>query len=413
MEREVVGIMRDHDDRGRSMAPDGTELGPRGEAANSPAAPQAQSPAAEAAGASRVPALSRAAALLDVVSTAEKGCTLSELARLLAAPKSSLLNICDTLVGERLLRKDATGHYRIGIRMAEFAAAQLSHPPRLKTLGVVVQNFTNPFFRVEADAITVAAERMGVAVTVLDAEQMLDRQLLQLESLAAQGVDAVIIDPVDSEAVATGVAAVVRRGIPVIAVNAGASGADAMVATDNVQAGELIGRHLGAALHGKGDVVVIGGTRITGNVDRIGGFLGALREYPEIRVVDRLDGDNTFERGRKLAHTILDRHPNVDAVFSINDPTALGVLETFEERHATVAVVSVDGSSSAVEALRSGRGIIATAAQNPQELGRAALRLADLLYSGGNMPRRTWLLPTALVTSSNADTYAPWDAPPT
>jgi ribose transport system substrate-binding protein len=364
---------------------------------------------AEPTAQSRVPALSRAVALLDSVALAETGLTLSELARRLQAPKSSLLNICETLMAERLLRRDAEGRYSLGIRIAEFAAAQLNHPPRLKAVGLVVQNFTNPFFRAEADAISRAASALGIEITVFDAGQVLDRQQDQLQQLSDLGMDAVILDPVDSEGVAAGVAVVRAKGIPVVAVNAGASGADATVATDNVQAGELIGRHLGAMLDRSADVVVVGGTRITGNFDRISGFLSAVRDYPGIRVVDRLDGDNTLETGRAVAHTILDRYPEIRAVFSINDPTALGILETFEARGSTAAILSVDGSSGALQMIRQNRGIVATAAQDPRELGRAALRLADLLHSGSRLPHRTWLLPTMLIVPSNANTYTPWD----
>ena len=371
--------------------------------------PEEDSADASAVVKTRVPALSRAVALLDAVSVGEEGLTFSELARKLKVPKSSLFNICEALVAERLLRKDDAGRYRLGIRIAEFAAAQLSHPPRLKAVALVIQNFTNPFFHAEADAIRTAAQRHNVDLTEFDARQGLDRQLDQLRSVASLGIDAVILDPVDSEGVAEGVAAVRAEGIPVIAVNAGASGADALVATDNVQAGELIGRHLGAALRGSGEIVVVGGTRITGNSDRISGFLSALRDFPGIRVVDRLDGDNTRERGRDVARLILDRHAGVKAVFCINDPTALGVVETFEAHGASALILSVDGSSEALKALRQGRGIIATAAQDPRELGRVAFRLAELLHSGARLPRRTWFLPTELIVAGNADSYTAWD----
>lgn len=360
-------------------------------------------------GAGRVPAVSRAVAVLETVAASQSGLALSTIARILGAPKSSLLNICETLASERLLRRDATGRYQIGVRMAEFAAAQLNHPPRLKAVALVVQNFTNPFFHAEAHAVQGAGAVAGVDIAVFDSRQTLGCQIEQLKALAASGIDAVILDPVDSEAVAAGVAAVRAAGIPVVAVNAGASGADAIVATDNVQAGELVGRHLGAVLRGAAGVVVVGGTRITGNFDRISGFLSALRDFPHIRVIDRLDGDNTRETGREVGRIILDRHPRVSAVFSINDPTALGILETFEARGVPALILSVDGSTEVLKSLREDKGIIATAAQDPQELGRVAFKLADLLHSGARLPRRTWLLPTELIVPGTAEAYAAWD----
>ena len=121
-------------------------------------------------GAGRVPAVSRAVALLDAVAASDNGLTLSDIARSLGAPKSSLFNICEALAGERLLRRDAHGRYRIGIRIAEFAAAQLNHPPRLKAVALVVQNFTNPFFHAEAHAIKAAGAAASVEVTVFEFE---------------------------------------------------------------------------------------------------------------------------------------------------------------------------------------------------------------------------------------------------
>ena len=303
-------------------------------------------------------------ALLDAVAASDNGLTLSDIARSLGAPKSSLFNICEALAGERLLRRDAHGRYRIGIRIAEFAAAQLNHPPRLKAVALVVQNFTNPFFHAEAHAIKAAApppawrSRCSIrgrrSSVSLNSSGRLQPRNRRCGSLTCS----------TPEEVAAGVAAVRAAGVPVVAVNAGASGADAVVATDNVQAGELIGRHLGATLRA-GDVVVVGGTRITGNFDRISGFLSALRDFPGIRIIDRLDGDNTRQTGREVARVILDRHPDVGAVFCINDPTALGVLETFEEQGASALILCVDGSSEALRLLHTGSGIIATAAKSP------------------------------------------------
>ena len=78
-------------------------------------------------------------------------------------------------------------------------------------------------------------------------------------------------------------------------------------------------------------------------------------------------------------------------------------------RGVSAPVVSVDGSAAALALIRAGRGIIATAAQDPRALGQAAMRLAELLYSGSRPAERTWLLPTMLVTRANADAYRPWD----
>jgi ribose transport system substrate-binding protein len=276
------------------------------------------SPDSGAGGTGRVPAVTRAAAVLNAVATSD-GLSLSDLARLVEAPKSSLLSVCLALTDERLLRRTEDGRYVLGIRVAELASAQLLHPPRLTHIAVAVQTLTNPFFAAEVRSISEICGELNIEMSVCDAEQVLAQQVRQLRAVAGLGIDALILDAVDSDGVSDAVASVRRSGIPVVAVNAGAGGADATVTTDNTQAGELIARHLAIVLNGTGNIAIVGGTRIIANADRISGFLSALRNTPRLRVVARLDGDNSKTSGVALAQQILALHPNVDAFFGIND----------------------------------------------------------------------------------------------
>jgi ribose transport system substrate-binding protein len=363
-------------------------------------------------GAGRVPAVARAAAVLNALATASTACrgfSLSELARITGAPKSSLLSVCLALTDERLIRRSVEGRYQLGVRVAELASAQLLHPPRLSRIVMAVQTLTNPFFAAEARAVHTLCRELHVAVALSDAGQDLGRQLQQLDEIAAAGTDALILDAVDSDGVADGVARVRRSGIPVVAVNAGATGADATVTTDNTQAGELMARHLAAFLNGAGTIAIVGGTRITASADRISGFLSALHAYPKIRVAARLDGDNSTQAGTRLAEVILAEHAKLDAFFGINDPTSLGIAEALRIARRQAVVVSADGSAAAVALIKSGGPVIATAAQNPGLLGRIALQTAQRLYAGERPAQRTRLLSTVLISRDNADEYVPWD----
>jgi ribose transport system substrate-binding protein len=359
-------------------------------------------------GAGRVPAVARAAAVLNALAAACKGLSLSELARITGAPKSSLLSVCLALTDERLIRRSGDGRYRLGTRVAELASAELLHPPRLSRVAVAVQTLTNPFFAAEARAVETHCRELHIAVALSDAGQDLCRQLQQLDAIVASSTDALILDAVDSDGVAEGVAQVRRSGILVVAVNAGATGADATVTTDNTQAGELIARHLAAFLNGAGTIAIVGGTRITANADRISGFLSALHAYPKIRVAARLDGDNSTEAGARLAEVILTEHAKLDAFFGINDPTSLGIAQALRTARRQAVVVSADGSAEVVELIKSGGPVIATAAQNPGLLGRIALQTAQRLYAGERPAQRTRLLPTVLISRGNADGYVPW-----
>lgn len=356
----------------------------------------------------RVPAVSRAIKLLELVSLANGGKSLSELSRALAVPKSSLLNICSALVAERLLKRDSFGTYRLGLRVAEFARSQIAYPPRLGVVGVSLQDPSNPFFAVEEAAVIAASQRREVRTIIKNARRSLETQILQLQEFADLNVDAVLVDAIDSNGVSPGLQILRRRGIAVVAINTGAADCDASVATDNVHAGELVGRYLADSLTDGARVAIIGGNPVTAVSDRITGFLSALRDYETIRVVDRINGDQTETGGYNAAKTILMRHKKLDGLFAINDPTAIGACGALRDMKREMPVVSVDGSAAAVQMISEGKYIVATAAQDPRSIGATGLELAERVFAGEVLTNRYRTLPPTLVTKENSHTYQPW-----
>ena len=75
-------------------------------------------------------------------------------------------------------------------------------------------------------------------------------------------------------------------------------------------------------------------------------------------------------------------HSHLDAFFGINDPTSLGIAQTLRKRRRKALVVSADGSAEAVQLIKAGGPIVATAAQDPGLLGRIALNMAQRLFAG-------------------------------
>lgn len=355
----------------------------------------------------RVPAVSRAFQVLSDI--AERGpASLSELSRRVALPKSSLLGICQALADQRLLTV-ADGTYGLGLAIVEFAAAYTRQPVRLTRVGLCVQNVKNSFFVAEIASARTAAAAQGVEVDVRDASQDLRRQLGQIDDLVADGVQALLLDAVDTEGVGPAVAKARDAGVPVIALNVGADGADATVTTDNVTAGAMVGRYLASLLGGRGRVAIVDGTFVTATADRIAGFVSALRDFPDIEIVARQRGDNSEDSGYTVARRIIAECAPVDGFFGINDPTSLGVLRAVDEVGMRVPIVSVDGSQRAVSALSRTAGLVATAAQDPAGMARVALSVAADVYSGRSSASRVRLLPPRLVTAATRD-YLPWDA---
>jgi ribose transport system substrate-binding protein len=355
---------------------------------------------------SRVPAVTRAARVLYEVATHGPG-TLSDLFRRAGVPKSSMLGICQVLADERLLMLEPDGRYRLGLAVAELAEAWRRQPPQLTSLGVTVQNQENAFFAVEAESIREACAESGVHVDVRSADQDLRTQVDQIAGFVSDGCEAVIVDAVDSDGVRDAIRAAVEAGVVVVAVNVGAHGAQATVTTDNVQAGQLIGQAVARQLGGRGTVAVIDGLPVTAVRDRIIGFRAFVRDFPEITVLPNVPGDHSPAGGyRAAARLLADGVP--DAVFAINDPTALGACEYFAERGRDVPVFSVDGSAPVVKVIAEGGLIRATAAQDPAELARRAFAAAAALRSGTAHVPVQQSLPTRLVDAASIGSYVPW-----
>jgi ribose transport system substrate-binding protein len=98
----------------------------------------------------------------------------------------------------------------------------------------------------------------------------------------------------------------------------------------------------------------------------------------------------------------------IDAFFAINDPTAIGVARACTDARRVIPVLSVDGSAAAVDQVRRGGPIVATAAQDPARLAQSGLELGIALRSGIQSGHQTVLLPTRLITGDNAKDYIPW-----
>ena len=99
----------------------------------------------------------------------------------------------------------------------------------------------------------------------------LGKQFTQIDNFIAAGVDFIILNPGDAKAITPAIKKAQAAGIPVVAVDTVAEGADAAVTTDNVQAGVIAGQYIADRLKGKGDIVIENGPQVSSVIDRVDG----------------------------------------------------------------------------------------------------------------------------------------------
>ncbi|MGW1555159.1 ABC transporter permease/substrate-binding protein [Streptomyces sp. NPDC002144] len=270
-------------------------------------------------------------------------------------------------------------------------------------MGLSLSTLNNPFFVQIRSGAQAEAKRLGVDLTVTDAQNDASQQANQLQNFTSSNLGAIIVNPVDSDAASNSVKAADKAKIPVIAVDRGVNEADvdALVASDNVKGGELAARTIAEKLGGKGKIVILQGQAGTSAArERAAGFAAGLKAYPGIRVVAQQPADFDRTKGLDVMSNLLQAHPDVQGVIAANDEMALGAIKALGSKAGkSVQVVGFDGTPDGLKAVQGGT-LYASVAQQPSQLGRIAVDNA-LKALQGKKVEETVKVPVKVVTQQN------------
>ncbi|HCX63063.1 ribose ABC transporter substrate-binding protein RbsB [Sedimentibacter sp.] len=252
-----------------------------------------------------------------------------------------------------------------------------------KTIGLAISTLNNPFF-VDLEAGAKAkAQELGVTLVTLDSQDDSATEMSNVEDLINQGVDVIMINPTDSDAVKSAVEAANKANIPVITLDRGANGGEVVshIASDNVAGGKLAGEYVIELLGGKGKVVELEGIPgASAARDRGQGFNEAI-SGTDIEVVAKQTANFDRAEGLTVMENILQAQPEIDAVFAHNDEMALGAIEAIKASKRDILVVGFDATDDAKAAVESGE-MAATVEQLPKEIGSMGVEAAVKILNG-------------------------------
>lgn len=270
-------------------------------------------------------------------------------------------------------------------------------------IGLSLSTLNNPFFVQIRAGAEEEAKKLGVDLTVTDAQNDASQQANQLQNFTSGGLSSIIVNPVDSDAAGPSVRSANKDDIPVIAVDRGVSKAEtaALVASDNVEGGELGAKALAEKLGGKGTIVILQGQAGTSaSRERGAGFAAGLKAYPDIKVVAKQPADFDRTKGLDVMTNLLQAHPGVNGVFAENDEMALGAVKALGAKAGkSVQVVGFDGTPDGLKAVQEGT-LFASVAQQPRELGRIAVQNA-VRAAEDKKVEKTVMVPVKVVTKEN------------
>ncbi|WP_017583179.1 sugar ABC transporter substrate-binding protein [Nocardiopsis valliformis] len=274
-------------------------------------------------------------------------------------------------------------------------------------VGLITKTETNPFFVKMKEGAQEAASEHGVTLQSFAGDYDGDNatQVQAVENLIASGADGILITPNDSAAIVPVLEQAAAAGIMVIALDTPTEPADAVdatFATDNFLAGELIGEWAQKRFEAEGveprvAMLDLNPNQIAVDVARNQGFLQGLGvdiadenqigDEDDPRIVGHDVTDGAEEGGRTAMENLLQRDPDLNLVYTINEPAAAGAHEALKAagKADDVVIVSVDGGCPGVENVESGV-IGATAMQFPLKMASMGVDAVVEFAESGQTP---------------------------
>lgn len=278
-------------------------------------------------------------------------------------------------------------------------------------IGYTAQDLSNPYWQNYAAGVQSAAAGGNASVVVADAKASQQNQVSGSRNLISQRISALIVSPVEPDALPGTISAAHRAHIPIVIGDVGATGKyDAFIQSDNRGGGALAADYMAKKL-GSGPVNIAVITLHPGSTvgtDRVAGFTDELKKYPNIHVVSELNGNDAIKEGHDAAADALAKNPDIKGIYAANDNEAQGAIAAIQQAGKNpkdFVIVGFDGNAGSIADIGNGTQT-ATVAQDPLGQGQLAFKVALDLLKGRpvhftNAETRTIQLKVELVDASN------------
>jgi fructose transport system substrate-binding protein len=262
-------------------------------------------------------------------------------------------------------------------------------------IGLITKTDSNPYFVAMRTAAQAEAKKQGASLVAAagTADGDNDSQVTAVQNMIASGVKGILITPNDSKAIVPTLLDAQKKGVFVAALDTqtdGNRGVDATWATDNTKAGEQEGAYVKAALGSTTPVVALLDLQpgVSVGDQRHNGFLqgmGLKDDSPEI--AGRQDTNGDQGKGQTAMENLLQKNPTINAVYTINEPAAIGAYTAIKNagKDGSVVLGSIDGGCTGVTAVKNGQ-IAATVMQFPSKMAVAGVDAAVAFAKDGTKP---------------------------
>ncbi len=252
----------------------------------------------------------------------------------------------------------------------------------------------------------------SIEVVMVDAKNDSGKQLSQMETFVTQKVDAIILIPVETEAVDPMLDAASAANIPVVAVNrmpneSALEKVYAYVGSESLEAGTIQMEKVAELLGGKGNIAIMNGQLgQEAVVKRTQGNKDVVAKYPDIKIIREATANWQRAEGLTLMENWIQSGDKIDAIVSNNDEMAIGAIMALEAagKLENTIVAGIDGTMDALEYVRKGQ-LKVTAFQNAMGQGQIGVETAIKAARGEKIDNKMINVPFELVTQENVEEY--------
>ena len=281
------------------------------------------------------------------------------------------------------------------------------------TIGVTMAQFDDNFLTAVRASMQARAQQLHAAIQFEDAQSDIGRQLNQIENFIAQRVDAIIVNPVDTDATPRMTRMVTRAGIPLVYVNRMPADRQlpprvSFVGSDERQSGTLQMTEVCRLLGGKGDVVVLMGELTNQSARQRTQDVYDVIATPScrgVRVLDKQSANWKRTEAADLVTNWLSAGLRPQAVVANDDEMAIGAIQSLRQARVLekTVVAGIDATADGLAEMKAGR-LKVTVFQNAPAQGDGAVEAALKLVRGEKVPSFVWV-PFELVTPANFAGY--------
>ena len=279
-----------------------------------------------------------------------------------------------------------------------------------KKVAVIVSTLNNPWFVVLAQTAAAQARSLGYEAKIFDSQNNTSLEADNFENAIASGFNAILFNPTDADGSVVNALKAKAAGIPVFCMDREVNSTDAatsQILSDNYSGCVAIGKYFVEQMNKKGNYVEILGLVGDNNTwNRSKGFHSVVDFYPGLKMLAQQSADFDRNKAMEVMESLLQAHPDINAVFCGNDAMASGAYQALVAagKENDIKVFGFDGAEDVITSIKD-KKIVATGMQFPKVMAQTAANDADEYFKGKrDFPKK---IPVAveLVTQKNVNEY--------